>query len=145
MAVSDLLDGPILDEAHGNALLELAFAVSAVDGHLADEELASFRELVSRVRGKHATDDDIGHLLEQFVYSAHTIGLDERVKKVVPNIPAASRETAFSVAYGLSLVDREENEHEGELLADVAKALGIADARAKELREHVRRRLSIGA
>ena len=144
MAVSDLLDGPIADEAHGTALLELAFAISAVDGHLADEEQAAFRELVSRVRGKTATDDDVGALLEQFVYSAHTTGLDERVKRVLPKIPAELRDTAFSIAYGLSLVDREENEYEGELLADMAKALGIDDAKANELREQVRRRLSIG-
>jgi hypothetical protein len=43
-----------------------------------------------------------------------------------------------------SLVDREENEYEGEFLADVAGALGIGDARADELREKVRRTLSIG-
>jgi len=144
MAVSDLLDGPIANEAHGTALLELAFAVSAVDGHLADEEQAAFRELVSRVRGKTATDDDVGELLEQFVYSAHTVGLDERVRRVLPSIPAELRETAFSVAFGLSLVDREENEYEGELLEDVAKALGIDDARANVLRDDVRRKLSIG-
>ena len=49
MAVADLIESPIHDEAHASALLELAFAMSAVDGHLADEELASFREVVAEV------------------------------------------------------------------------------------------------
>ena len=116
--VADLIDSPIHDEAHATALLELAFAISAVDGHLADEELASFREIVSRVRGAVASDEDIGDLLEKFVHASHMAGLDLRAKQVMAKIPPPLRATAFALAYGLSLADDEKSEYEEELLAE---------------------------
>jgi hypothetical protein len=144
MAVADLIDSPIHDEANATALLELAFAVSAVDGHLADEELASFREIVSRVRGKDATDEDIGDLLEKFVQASHLAGLDLRAKQVIARISPPLRETAFALAYGLSLVDAERSPYEEELLADIVKGFGFDESTAEGIRERVRRRLSTG-
>lgn len=144
MAVADLLDGPVPNEAHADAILELAFAVSAVDGHLADEELGSFHELVAAIRGKHVTNDEIAGLLERFVLAAHSTGAAGRVKAIAPNVPPARRESAFKVAYGLSLVDREENADERAIVADAANALGLDAARAEVLRDEVRRVLSIG-
>jgi len=145
MAVADIVESPIPNDADATAMLELAFAVSAVDGHLADEELASFREIVSRVRGKHATDDDIGDLLEKFVHASHMAGLDVRVKQVIARIPAQHRETAFALAYGLSLVDNEQSEFEDELIAEMAKDFGFDAAKAKGIQERVRKKLALGS
>lgn len=145
MAVADLIESPIPNEAHASALLELAFAMSAVDGHLADEELASFRDIVSRVRGKTATDDDIGDLLEKFVHASHMAGLDLRVKQVMARIPAELRETAYALSYGLSLIDKEASEHEAELLVDMAKEFGLDAAATNGIQERVRNRLTTGA
>lgn len=145
MAVADLIESPIHDEAQANALLELAFAMSAVDGHLADEELASFREIVSRVRGKRASDEDIGDLLEKFVHASHMAGLDLRAKQVMAKIPPALRETAYSLAFGLSLVDREASEFETELLVDMAKEFGFDAKTAEGIQARVREKLSLGS
>lgn len=145
MAVADLIESPIPNEAHATSILELAFAVSAVDGHLADEELASFREIVSRVRGKPATDEDIGDLLEKFVHASHMAGLDARAKQVVAKIPAEHRETAYALAFALSLVDKEASEFEAELLTDMAKDFGFDDRTTKKIQERVRMKLAIGA
>ena len=145
MAVADLIESPIHDDAHASALLELAFAMSAVDGHLADEELASFREIVSRVRGKTATDEDIGDLLEKFVHASHMAGLDMRAKQVMARIPPVLRETAYSLAYGLSLVDKEKTEHEDELLADMAKEFGFDTRTAEGIQARVREKLTTGS
>ena len=144
MAVADLIESPIHDEAQAMALLELAFAVSAVDGHLADEELASFREIVTRVRGKHASDEDIGDLLEKFVHASHMAGLDLRSKQVMAKIPPALRETAYSLAYGLTLVDRERSEYEQELLTDMAKQFGFDEKTASGIQARVRDKLALG-
>lgn len=141
MAVADLIDGPIHDEAHAASLLELAFAMSAVDGHLADEELASFREIVSRVRGREATDEDIGDLLEKFVQASHMAGLDLRAKQVMAKIPPVLRETAYSLAFGLSLVDREKSEHEDGLLAEMAKEFGFDAKTAEGIQARVKGKL----
>ena len=144
MAVADLIESPIHDEGHASALLELAFAVSAVDGHLADEELASFREVVSRVRGKHATDEDIGDLLEKFVHASHMAGLDLRAKQVMARIPPVLRETAYSLAFGLTLVDKERSEYEEELLRDMAKEFGFDERTANGIQSRVRDKLALG-
>lgn len=145
MAVADLIESPIHDEAHASALLELAFAMSAVDGHLADEELASFREIVSRVRGKTATDEDIGDLLEKFVQASHMAGLDLRAKQVMAKIPPVLRETAYSLAYALSLVDTEKTEYEDELLAEMAKEFGFDARTAEGIQSRVRDKLTTGS
>jgi hypothetical protein len=144
MAVADLIESPIHDEAHAMALLELAFAVSAVDGHLADEELASFREIVGRVRGKEASDEDIGDLLEKFVHASHMAGLDLRAKQVMAKIPPVLRETAYSLAFGLSLVDQEKTEYEEELLANMAKEFGFDERTANGIQDRVRTKLALG-
>lgn len=145
MAVADLVESPITNEAHATSLLELAFAVSAVDGHLADEELASFREIVSRVRGKTATDEDVGDLLEKFVQASHLAGLELRAKQVIAKIPAELRETAYALAFGLSFVDRDKSELEDELLADVAKQFGFDEKTKGAIQQRVRTRLTTGA
>jgi uncharacterized tellurite resistance protein B-like protein len=145
MAVADLIESPIHDEAHASALLELAFAMSAVDGHLADEELASFREILSRVRGKQATDEDIGDLLEKFVQASHMAGLDLRAKQVMAKIPPVLRETAYSLAYALSLVDKEKSEYEDQLLAEMAKEFGFDGRTAEGIQRRVRDKLTTGS
>lgn len=119
--------------------------MSAVDGHLADEELASFREIVSRVRGKTATDEDIGDLLEKFVHASHMAGLDMRAKQVMARIPPVLRETAYSLAFGLSLVDKEKTEYEDELLADMAKEFGFDEKTAQGIETRVRDKLTTGS
>lgn len=144
MAVADLIESPIHDESQATALLELAFAMSAVDGHLADEELASFREIVSRVRGRTATDEDIGDLLEKFVHASHMAGLDLRAKQVMARIPPVLRETAYSLAYGLSLVDKDSSEYESDLLADMAKEFGFDPKVAEGIQARVRDKLALG-
>ena len=145
MAVADLIESPIHDEGHASALLELAFAVSAVDGHLADEELRSFREIVSRGRGRQATDEDIGDLLEKFVHASHMAGLDLRAKQVMAKIPPVLRETAFSLAFALSLVDQESSEYEDDLLADMAKEFGFDAKTADGIKARVRDKLTTGS
>ena len=135
MRLADLELRPIADKDQRCAVLELAFAVCAVDGHLADEELATFRDLVTALQGRPATDDDVSELIERFVEKGHTLGVEHRVARIALNVPPELRETALSVAYALSLVDGEESEYEVELLAEVVAHLGIEPRRAAELRE----------
>lgn len=144
MAVSDLLDGPIPNEGHADAVLELAFTVSAVDGYLADEELGSFKELLATARGKHVTREENDRLLQRFVVAAHAQRAPERIRRIAPSVPPELRETAFKVAFGLSLVDRKETPEEDAIVADLATVLGLDAARSAALREEVRRVLSIG-
>ena len=108
-------------------VLELAFLMSAVDGHLADEELEAFRELVTCARGRSTTKADVDDLLERYVVTAHSVGVDERMREVAKAIPDDLRETAFKVAIGLSLVDSDASEFEYEMIAVLARELELGD------------------
>jgi hypothetical protein len=123
--VTGLLEGLDLPlpEDPAVAVLELGFLMSAVDGHLADEELDAFRALATALR----PNDDPNDLLERFVVAAHTVGVDHRVRHVAEMIPTDLRAAAFKVAVGLSLVDDEQNEHEDELVGILGAALGLAE------------------
>ncbi len=127
MPIAKLVSSPIVDRAQGDAVLELAFLVSAGDGHLADEELAAFRELMSAVRGQEAKQEDVDELLGGFLMNAQTIRGEDRIRELGPTVPGELRETAFKVAVGLTMVDHEANERENELVGTLAATLGLAE------------------
>lgn len=141
-SITKLLPNAIPSTEACENVLELAFLMSAVDGHLADEELDAFRELVACARGRAATKDDVDSLLERYVVASHAVGVDQRVRDVAKAIPEALRETAFKVAVGLALVDEDESEFEDETLVVLAAELGLgerATALAREARDLVGR------
>ena len=143
-SITKLLSGAIPSNEACESVLELAFLMSAVDGHLADEELEAFRELVACARGKERTaKDDVDALLERYVVAAHSVGVDQRMREVAHAIPEDLRETAFKVAIGLSLVDRDESEFEFEMIAVLAGELGLGE-RAIPLAREARETLTSG-
>ena len=137
MSIAELVPAAVAAPEHADALLEVAFLMSAVDGHLADEELEAFGALVGRVRGRAATNDEIGQLLERFVFSAHTVGVPDRVREVAKSLPADLRAPAFKVAIALAMVDHDASEHEDELVGVLAEALGL-EGRVAELTAEAR-------
>src|SRR5689334_2217519 len=138
MSIAELVPASAVAAKHADALLELAFLVSAVDGHLADEELAAFSAIFGRLKGHAATKQEIGDLLERFVMTVQTTLLEDRLSEVAKTLPVELREPAFTVAVALGLADGEESEHEGELVGVLAKVLGL-DARATALTADARK------
>lgn len=127
MPIAELVPASIASTEHADALLEIAFLMSAVDGHLADEELEAFGELVGRVRGHVATKQETGDLLERFVFSAHTVGVPDRLREVAKSLPTELHVPAFTVAIALGLVDHDASGHEEELASLLASVLGLED------------------
>ena len=83
-------------------------------------------------------------MLEKFVHASHMAGLDLRAKQVMAKIPPVLRETAYSLAYALTLVDKEKSQYEEELLADMAKEFGFDERTANGIRDRVRTKLALG-
>lgn len=134
--------GAITSTDHADTLLELAFLVTAADGKLAEEEATAFRDLVTRVRGKAASDDEIGALYTRFTNALEGSTCVERVKVVAPNLPADLKEPAFRVALALALIDRDASPHEDDLIDALFHALGLDATRAEEVAKEVRVALS---
>lgn len=134
--------GAIASTEHADTLLELAFLVTAADGKLAEEEASAFRELVTRVRGKAAADEEIAALYARFTKSLDGSTCIDRVKVVAPNLPAELRESAFRVALALALIDRDASPHEDALIDALFHALALDETRAEEVAKEVRIALS---
>ena len=127
MPIAKLVSSPIADRVQGDAVLELAFLVSAGDGHLADEELAAFGELMGALRGHEAKKEEIDELLGGFLVNAQTIRGEDRIRELGLTVSGELRETAFKLAVGLTMVDHEANEEEDELIGILAATLGLAE------------------
>ena len=127
MAIAHLVAAPVADVANADAILELAFIVSASDGSLAPEELTAFKELAVALRGRPVSKDETDALLGSFLVNAQAVRGEDRLRDLASAMPGDLRETAFKVVIGLTLVDHEENENEDELVGILAASLGLAE------------------
>jgi tellurite resistance protein len=134
--------GPIAKAEHADALLELAFLVTAADGRLAAEEAAAFRDLMARVRGKGVSDDEVALLYQRFTNQLEGSTCAARVRAVAPKLPVQHREDAFRVGLALALIDRDASPHEDDLMEVLFQALELDAARAEALAAEVRAALS---
>lgn len=133
---------PIANQEHADTLLELAFLVTAADGRLAAEEVAAFRELMGRVRGREISDDDVSSIYERFTKQLEGATCVDRVKALAPALPEGLREAAFRVAMALALIDRDASPHEDALIDALFESLALPLDRAEALAQEVRVALS---
>jgi len=127
MPIAKLVSSPVADRVQSDAVLELVFLVSAGDGHLADEELAAFGELMGALRGHEAKKEEVDELLGGFLMNAQTIRGEDRIRELGATVAGELRETAFKLAVGLTMDDHEANEQEDELIGILAATLGLAE------------------
>lgn len=124
---------PIAEAAEADAVLEIAYLMTAVDGRLGEEELEAYREIVGAVRGTKVKDADIDALLDRFAGNVETAEIAERAKALAPRLSAASKDLAFKLAVALSLVDLDASRDEEDLTDLLAEALGIDDEKRDQL------------
>ena len=134
--------GPIAGQESADTLLELAFLVTAADGCLAAEEAIAFRELLGRVRGRPATDEEVAGLYTRFTGQLEGRTCADRVKVLAPKLPQDLREPAFRVALALALIDRDASPHEDALIDVLFHSLQLDLDRAEALAKEVRVALS---
>ncbi len=119
--------------AEADALLELAFLVTAVDGHLADVELAAFTALVGKLKGGENVDD----LIARFADKIDPEEIEARVKELAPTIPKEHHELAYKIALGIALVDHDPSAPEDDLQTVLGEALGLSKDKRAELSREV--------
>lgn len=130
---------PTTSDANADVVLEIAFLMTAVDGHLADEELPAFREVGSWMRGHTLSDEEVGILLGRFSENMERGEIEERVRAIAKTVPADLREVTFQIAIGLALVDKEAAPEEDALVGILFEGLGLTMARADALADEVRK------
>lgn len=127
-----------------NVLLEIAYLTTAADGQLRDEELAAFKQIISRLRGTKATDADVDALLDKFAGAVEPEEIAARVQKIAPTLPSDLKDIAYKLAVGLGVADMDAHDDEAELQVVLAEALGFDDAKVDALTEEVYGSLDAG-
>ena len=102
MRILDLLPSRAIASEHADVLLELAYLMTAVDGRLAPQELAAFREIAGKL---HDAPPEIDALVARYGGSTTKEAISERVRSIAPSLPGDLREVAFKLAIALALVD----------------------------------------
>src|SRR5262245_8745710 len=101
MRIVDLFPaGPIANATHADALLELAYLMTAADGRLADEERRAYHQLYARVRGVGASEAELDALMQQFARAADGTSPADRVRAIGPTLPMDLRESTWKIAIG---------------------------------------------
>ena len=139
MRIVDLLPEKPLANDHAETLLELAYLMTAADGRFADEERRAYHQLFARVRGVPPTDAEIDALMQRFSRNAAGASAADRVRAIGPTLPMHLRETAFKVAIGLALADRDASPAEDALMNVFFEALELDPARAESLAAEARK------
>ena len=123
-----------VSHADAQALLELAYLVTAVDGRLTDEELRAFGELAGRLHGGSeggGNAESVDAYLERFVDSIGWDRIAARVRALAKTLRPEHHEVAYKLALGLAFIDRDPHRDEDRLHAVLGDALGLpADKRA---------------
>ena len=128
-----LLDGAKPSSQHADVLLEISYLVTAVDGRLDDDELRAFRDLASSLKAKELSDSELDALLDRFAGNVEHAEIVERVKVLVPQLPAELREKAFKLSVGLSIADMDQSDTEHDLQDLLAETIGLGQDRVDEL------------
>jgi uncharacterized tellurite resistance protein B-like protein len=121
-------------------LLELAYLVTAVDGRLADEEIAAFGTIAGRLRGSAITAAELDVLVDRFAHNVERSEIEERVRALVPQLEKDLYAVAYRLALGVAFVDHEASEEEDALHKVLGDALGITP----EMRAALSRQVALG-
>jgi hypothetical protein len=116
-----------------DALLEIAFLVTAVDGRLTDDELHAFGELTKRLHGAADVDTYLARFAENLDWEA----ISKRVRAVAPTLRADLHELTYKIALGFAFIDRDPHHEEDKLHALLGDALRIPANRRESLSREV--------
>jgi hypothetical protein len=127
-----------LTPAEAEAVLEIAYLSTVVDGRLTEEELLSFGQLATRLRGRPIEGPALDELLDRFAARIAHRDVDERLMQLAGTLGRDSaRRTAYKVAFAMALCDLAANDDETDFDDALLDALGIDPADADTLESEV--------
>jgi hypothetical protein len=127
-----------LTPAEADAILEIAYLSTVVDGRLTDEELASFAQLIVRLRGKPALGAELDAVLDRFAAQIEHRDVEERLMQLAGALRSGvARRTAYKVAFAMALCDLASSDDDADFDDALLDALGIGVADADALESEV--------
>lgn len=141
MSVDELLPSTLAPSPEQTEiLLELAYLVTAVDGRLADEEIAAFETIASRLHRRAISPLELDALIERFAHNVDREEIEARVRALVPTLEKDLHTVAYRLALGVAFVDHEASEEEDALHKLLGDALGLT----REMRAALSRQVALG-
>lgn len=120
------------EEAFAGILL----AVAASDGHLSDQEAATFCGVAGRMRLYSAMPDEVfSAMMDRLTGVIKRDSVGALLGRSVAALPAELRDTAFAIAVDLVLADGEVEDEEQAVIEALQEALEIPDELARNIVE----------
>jgi hypothetical protein len=133
-----IASGVDLTPPEAEAILEIAYLSTVIDGRLSDEELASFAHLAARLRKKPIEGAELDKLLDGFAAQVEHKDVDERLAQLAAALGRdAARRTAYKVAFAMALCDLASSDDEADFDDALLEVLKIPVGEADDLESEV--------
>ncbi len=127
--------GGDLSNAEAEAVLEIAYLSTVVDGHLSDEEIGAFAALAARLKKTAVAGRDLDRILDGYAEHIEHRDIDERLAELAKSLSRdEARRTAYRVAFAMALCDLGTSDEEADFDDALLEVLGLSidDADALE-------------
>lgn len=130
--------GAALSEAEAEAVLEIAYLSTVVDGGLSDEEIGAFASLAARLKKAPVDGRELDRILDGYAEHIEHRDIDERLAELARSLTRdEARRTAYKVAFAMALCDLgtsdEETDFDDALLEVLGLSVDDADALESEV------------
>ncbi|MBN9520721.1 tellurite resistance TerB family protein [bacterium] len=116
------------------AFAGILLAASAVDGHIASEEISTLINTISRMKlYSNFNDDKYGRMFDRLMKMLKKHGAIELTERCAPEVPDDLRETVFANACDIVLADGVVEDEERELIEKLQNELEIPGDEAMDI------------
>ena len=121
--------GGKLSAQEAEAILEIAYLSTVVDGRLSDEEIAAFAQVAARLKAGSVSDDGrkLDALLDGYARHIEHRDIAERLAELAKSLTRDdARKTAYKVAFAMALCDLGTSDDETDFDDALATLLGLS-------------------
>ena len=127
-----------LTNAEAEAVLEIAYLSTVVDGRLTDGELDAFATIAARLRNEPIAGAKLDKLLDGYASHIEHMDVDERLDEIGRSLTRdPARRAAYKVAFAMALADLGTNEEEERFDDTLLQILGFSSDEADALESEV--------
>lgn len=109
------------------AILEIAYLSTVVDGRLSDEEIAAFAQVAARLDASATSGHKLDDLLDGYARHIEHRDIAERLAELAKSLTREdARKTAYKVAFAMALCDLATSDDEADFDDALVTLLGLS-------------------
>lgn len=130
--------GGDLSSAEAEAVLEIAYLSTVVDGRLSDEEIGAFASLAARLQNAPVAGRELDRLLDGYAKHIEHRDIAERLADLAKSLSRdEARKMAYRVAFAMALCDLGTSDEEADFDDALLDLLGLSIEDADALESEV--------